>query len=93
MGHDELKKRILARRAKLVAAALAAGGLAATGIASLEACGGQTPGDAGADAPIDEPQACLSVAPYPDAASDTGADADAEPQPCLSPMPPDAAEG
>lgn len=73
MSDDELKKRILSRRAKFVAAAIAASGLAA--------CGGEVggPADAAADAPkdtaADVPQPCLS-APF-DAGPDTG------PQPCL----------
>lgn len=75
MSDDELKKRILSRRAKFIAAALAASGIAA--------CGGgvQGPSDAAADAPrdtaLDGPQGCLS--PPFDAGGDTG------PQPCLEP--------
>lgn len=73
MSEDELKKRILSRRAKFVAAAIAASGIAA-------ACGGEVtgPGDASTDGPkdtaVDVPQPCLS-APF-----DAG---DAGPQPCL----------
>jgi hypothetical protein len=97
MGDDELKRRILARRARLVAAALASGALAAGGVAVLDACGGTTTSDAGVDAPADGPQVCL--APMPcldvavDAGRDAGGDADAEPQPCLSPLPPDSGDG
>ena len=87
MSNDELKKRILARRAKFVAAALAASGL---GVAA--ACGGDVTkaGDAGTDAAADSPpQPCLSP-PQSDASfdapSDSSADADATPQPCLVPI-------
>ena len=69
MSDDELRKRILARRAKFVAAALAATGL------GVLACGGEVKptGDAGTDAAADgPPQPCLG-APQPDAG----------PQPCL----------
>lgn len=69
MSHDEIQKRILARRARFVAAALAASGL---GVAA--ACGGDvTPGgDAGSDAGID-------------AVADAAQQPDVIPQPCLSP--------
>jgi hypothetical protein len=74
MSNDELKKQILARRAKFVAAALAASGL---GVAA--ACGGEVKlatdagGEAGTDAAADSPpQPCLG-APQQDAG----------PQPCL----------
>jgi hypothetical protein len=87
MSNDELKKRILARRAKFVAAALAASGL---GVAA--ACGGDVSqgGDAGTDAAVDSPpQPCLSP-PQGDASADVAAeadtDADAAPQPCLVPI-------
>lgn len=86
MSDDELRKRILARRAKFVAAALAASGL---GVAA--ACGGDVTraGDAGTDAAADSPpQPCLSP-PQPDASLDAAADAgdaDATPQPCLVPI-------
>lgn len=79
MSHDELKKRILARRAKFVAAALAASGL---GVAA--ACGGEVKqtGDAGTDAAADgQPQPCLG-APQ----------SDADPQPCLGVALPDASD-
>jgi hypothetical protein len=87
MSNDELKKRILARRAKFVAAALAASGL---GVAAA-ACGGDVTqaGDAGADAAVDSPpQPCLSP-PQGDAGFDapsSDGDADAGPQPCLVPI-------
>ncbi len=80
MSDDELKKRILSRRAKFVAAAIAATGIAA--------CGGEVSGptDAAADGPkdtqADVPQACLS------APIDAG---DAGPQPCLD-VAPDASD-
>lgn len=86
MSEDELKKRILSRRAKFVAAAIAASGIAA--------CGGEIsgPADAAADAPkdttADGPQPCLGVAfdagPQPclDVAPDASDDG---PQPCLAP--------
>lgn len=87
MSNDEQKKRILARRAKFVAAALAASGLGAAA-----ACGGDVTnaGDAGTDAAADSPpQPCLSP-PQGDASvdapSDSSADADAAPQPCLAPI-------
>lgn len=69
MSQDEIQKRILARRARFVAAALAASGL---GVAA--ACGGDVvpQGDAGGDAAADSPQACLSPPQL-----------DADPQPCL----------
>lgn len=101
MGDDDVKRLILARRARFVAAALA--GLA------VARCGGKADGD-GSDA---NPEPCLGVAyppgppgvcltaPYRDAgadaddagdagadagdAGDAGDDADAGPQPCLSP--------
>lgn len=74
MKIDELKRRILSRRARFIAAALAA--------SSATACGGETkptvclepvdPSDGSTDAPTDAPvdgtddvgpQACLKVAP------------------------------
>jgi hypothetical protein len=74
MSNDELKKQILARRAKFVAAALAASGLGV-----VVACGGEVAqgGDAGTEAGTDAaadglPQPCLG-APQQDAG----------PQPCL----------
>ena len=79
MSHDEQKKRILARRATFVAAALAASGL---GVAT--ACGGDvTPtGDGGTDAAVDSPpRPCLSPP-----SSDSG------PQPCLGVPLPDAGD-
>ncbi|CAN5590664.1 hypothetical protein BH09MYX1_BH09MYX1_38440 [soil metagenome] len=84
MSEDELRKRILSRRAKFVAAAIAATGIAA--------CGGDVQGasDASTDAPADASK---------DASKDTGADApqpclgisqpdagDAGPQVCLAPQ-------
>jgi hypothetical protein len=80
MSHDEQKKRILARRAKFVAAALAASGL---GVAA--ACGGDVAptGDGGTDAAADSPpQPCLSPP-----ANDSG------PQPCLGVSLEDAGDG
>jgi hypothetical protein len=80
MSHDEVAKRILARRAKFVAAALAASGL---GVAA--ACGGEVKpvGDAGTDAAADSPpQPCLG-APQQDAG----------PQPCLDVAFEDAGDG
>jgi hypothetical protein len=87
MSDDELKQRILSRRAKFVAAAIAASGLAA--------CGGEVSGpipdasaaDAPKDQSVDAPQVCLS-APFDagqDAPADAASDADAGPQPCLVP--------
>ena len=84
MSEDELKKRILSRRAKFVAAAIAASGIAA--------CGGEVSGptDASADGPkdtaADVPQACLT-APW-----DAGDAGDAGPQPCLEPPLEDAGD-
>jgi hypothetical protein len=93
MGDDELKKRILARRARLVAAAITASGLAA-GVGTLDACGGTTTSDAGVvDGASDGPQVCLAPQPCLDPLPpDAGRDADAAPQPCLAPLPPDAGD-
>ena len=91
MGDEEAKRIIFARRARFVAAAVA--GL------NLAMCGGKSednpqpclsvinePADSG------NPQPCLSQVRDPvDAAADA-ADADAEPQPCLSPPPPDGGD-
>ena len=80
MSHDELKKQILARRAKFVAAALAASGL---GVAA--ACGGEVKqvGDGGTDSAADSPpQPCLGAPQQ-----------DAEPQPCLGVALDDAGDG
>lgn len=94
MSEDELKRRILGRRARFIAAALAS-----AGIGAAPACG--TPQvclfpvdieDSGADADADAdatPQPCLTpIEPdaAPDAASDGSGDADAGPQPCLVPI-------
>jgi hypothetical protein len=72
MADEELRRRILARRAKLVAAALAS---------SLAACGDDVqPGDGGVDAAKDAaedtsiPMPCLGVA--------------LDATPCLQPPPP-----
>jgi hypothetical protein len=73
VSHDEAKRRILMRRARLVAAAVA-------GLGAAVACGGQvTPQpclepvqDGGPDAT--QPQPCLGVA------------LDSGPQPCLTPI-------
>lgn len=77
MGDDEARRLILARRARFVAAAL-------TGITAAM-CGGEEDGanprpclDVAQDG--GRPQPCLDVAP------------DAEPQPCLAPLPPDASD-
>lgn len=85
MGDDDVKRLILARRAKFVAAALV----------SLNAamCGGSTettqpepclsprdPGRVDAGEDTGTPQPCLSVQP-----TDAGPGEDAGPQPCLSP--------
>lgn len=87
MSHDELKKRILGRRARFIAAALTSAGI---GVAP--ACGGETVPqvclspqreDSGVDADADAtPQACLTPL-EPDAGLD--ATADGAPQPCLAP--------
>lgn len=89
MSNDELKKRILSRRARFIAAALTSAGL---GVAP--ACGGDTvpqvcltptQSDGGSDADADAaPQPCL--APMQDSGGDATSDADAAPQPCLAPM-------
>lgn len=86
--NDDVKKLILARRARFVLAAVAAAGVTAS------ACGGSEAtqsSDAGADAAQDAtPQPCLT-APQPDAGvRDGAADADAQPQPCLAPPLPDS---
>ncbi len=89
----ETKRKILARRARFVAAAIATAGIAA--------CGGEVDdpptGDAGLDAadaatPATDtrPDPCLG-APYPDAEPCLEAPFDAEPDtgpvPCLDPIP------
>ena len=94
MSNDELKKRILSRRARFIAAALTSAGI---GVAP--ACGGETTPqvcltpikpDSGLDADADAtPQACLSpIEPDAsiDATLDGDADADVAPQPCLVPI-------
>lgn len=76
MGNDDAKRLILARRAKFVAAAIA-------GIAV--ACGGSEA----------DPEPCLSPVLQPrDAGPDADANAnvDAQPQPCLDVLAPDASD-
>ncbi len=71
MSDDELKRRILSRRARFVAAAIAASTIAGCGTTKPQVClepvvpdaSGDAAGDAPADAPEDGPQACLKVAP------------------------------
>lgn len=87
MSGDDVKARILARRAKFLAAALSGAGLAATATlaAGVEGCGSDQvtePADAAADVEV-SPQPCLEPPEPP---------RDAEPQPCLSPLPPDAGD-
>ena len=102
MSTEDDKAKILARRARFIAAALASAGLAA----AAPACGGETGGPEGSELPEKEggardaqaePQVCLSgPEPLPDAGPepclspeppDAGSDADAGPQPCLVPPP------
>ncbi len=74
-GDDETRRIILARRARFLAAALAS--VSAAGMAAgAEACGG-TVDEQHADG--GEPKPCLGIT------------ADAQPQPCLSRIPDDAA--
>jgi hypothetical protein len=81
---DDAKKKILARRARFVVAALA-------GVSAAVACGGETTatGDGGTEAGADaSPMPCLSPPSQTDAsadASDASTDVDAGPQPCLVP--------
>ena len=73
---EESRKRILLRRAKFVAAAFAAS------TAAGQACGGTT-------------QVCLKISVDAGDAGDAGDasdDADAQPQVCLAPIPPDASD-
>jgi hypothetical protein len=81
MGDDDLKRSILARRAKFVAATLATAGLGAACASEPQVClsivapdDASTDGakDGTTDAPVDGPQACLSPLP-----PDSGADGDA----------------
>ena len=91
MSSDELKKRILSRRARFIAAALAGAGIgAAPACGTAQAC--LFPAGGGFDSGVDAddeapPQICLT-APQPDAGADADAasDADAAPQPCLVPL-------
>ncbi len=101
---DSTKKRILARRARFMTAALTSAGLTASTFIALaqEGCGGEideggTVADTGSDT---EPSVCLSVAPSDTGGTDTrpsvclSADApppDTGPSVCLSPEPPDSA--
>jgi len=97
--NDESKKRILARRAKFMMAALAASGVACAKIDDDP----RPTVDSGTDT---RPNVCLSAdaepclgisadavpclePPLEDSGPDT-ADADAEPMPCLAPPPEDA---
>ena len=94
MSNDELKKRILSRRARFIAAALTSAGLgvapACGGDTTPQVCLTPTQSDGGLDADADAtPQACLTpIQPDAgvDATTDANADADAAPQPCLAPM-------
>jgi len=87
MSNDELKKRILGRRARFIAAALTSAGIgvapACGGDSTPQVCLTPTQSDGGSDADA-TPQPCLFV--QPDASVDATSDADAAPQPCLAPM-------
>lgn len=92
MSDDDVKARILARRAKFLAAALSGAGLAATAalVPGLAACGDDQvtePADGAAPQPCLSPLAPDSGGVPPDASPDG-----ANPQPCLSPLPPDAGD-
>ncbi len=82
MGSDENRRLILARRARFMAVTLA-------GIGVAVACGGKESDPspclslaADGGSPDSEARACLSIAEPPDA----------NPQPCLAPLPPDAGD-
>jgi hypothetical protein len=82
---DDARDKILARRARFVAAAIAGiGALACTPEPETppQACLSQPMPQTEADGGEPEPQVCLSVAPDPEPEDQP------PPQPCLSPMPP-----
>lgn len=86
MSDDEIKRAILSRRAKFVAAAIAAAGL--TSSCSPDPClsprreddaSTDAPKDGTTDAPADGPQVCLSpIEPDAGADADGGSDAPAD---------------
>jgi hypothetical protein len=95
--NGDAKKRILARRAQLVAAALAAAACEPKPEPCLSVVQVPPPADAGEPVSADDsgppPAPCLSpvALPPPDASSQADAgqpDAGPPPLPCLSPMPP-----